>query len=126
VKITVDYENKRIIMSRKFAKLAAIVGSREYSILQACKNEKDGYEVIIKKIKKSRTKESYKGLSYCFIERYIASHKDSGVHLPVYKELRRRGMKYPYIKRWFLTTYPDFSMDLLAAFSSDEGNVYES
>ncbi len=111
MKLKVDYENKKIIMGREFAKRAAVVGSKEYLALQLCRKENQGFEIVRRTIKKAKSKQTYKGLSYVFIEKYIASHPDSDIRMSEYKELRLREecrrTKYANIRKWFLKKYPE-------------------
>ena len=113
----VDHANRRIIMDRTFAKNAAIVGSREYNLLQACRRDYPEYTVVRREIKKRPNQERYNGLSYKFMEDYIRSHETAEtVHaiLDEFEEMKlvskghSRAFRYPTIKHWFLQQYPEF------------------
>lgn len=109
--IRVDNESQKIIMGSAFAKKAAVYGSKEYQMLQECRRDNDGFTVITRSIKKNPGKESYKGLTYQFMEEYIAAHENADVNMATYYELRLRAkchsIRFPRIKKWFLETYPD-------------------
>ena len=69
--IKVDFENKVIYMNRIFAKEAANAKSDEYRQLQEVRKDYPDYPVKIRTIKKQPLKESYKGLTYDFMENYM-------------------------------------------------------
>ena len=67
------------------------------------------YTIIIREIKKT-PKESYKGLTYAYMEYYITTHENAEARMAEYNEIRLRAechdMKYGNIKKWFLSAYP--------------------
>jgi hypothetical protein len=102
-------------MDRTFAKNAENTRSEEYAHLQAVRKDYPDYTVTLKTIKKNPNKESYKGLTYDYMEDYILTHgseEEILENFAEYKELRliakchSRSMRYPTIKRWFLEKYP--------------------
>ena len=109
--IRIDNADRNIVMGKVFAKRAAIYGSQEYGMLQDCRRDYPEFTVITRSIKKNPGKESYKGLTYQFMEEYIASHENADVNMAEYLELRIKvkchSIKYPHVKKWFLETYPD-------------------
>lgn len=114
--IKVDFANKRIIMDRAFAKSCADPGSDEYAQLQRVRQDYPNFTVSTRTCKKNENKESYKGLTYAYMEHYIITHEKSERVLEVldeYNELRliaechSRSRRYPVIKRWFLAKYPE-------------------
>lgn len=98
-------------MDRAFAKNAAIVGSNEYNQLQACRKDYPDYTVVQRKIKRNASKECYRGLTYLYMEEYIASHERAEARRKKYDELRLlaecHSIRYPTIKKWFLAAYPE-------------------
>ena len=114
--IKVDFYNNTIIITREFAKLASDVRSQEYSMLQKARNNNPEYSVKVRTIKKNPNKETYKGLTYAYMERYIITHETREQATETLTKLaemyqlaqcRRNGYGYATIKRWFLTRYPD-------------------
>ncbi len=112
----VDTINRRIIMDRTFAKNAAIIGSAQYDLLQACRANYPDYEVVQRTIQKNTNQEHYRGLSYGYMQEYILNHEDSEEVVEVlqkFNEMRliaachSRGRRYPVIKQWFLDRYPE-------------------
>ena len=111
--LRVDRDNALIIMDRTFSAKSSVVGSREYNLLMACCQDNPTFTVVRRQIKKNNDQERYKGLTYDYIENYIATHDCAEENLKTYKELRLiaecHSVRYPAIKKWFLETYPDIS-----------------
>lgn len=109
--LRIDFTKNEIIMSRSFEKCASIAGSEEYRRLQAVRMDYPNFSVVRRSIKKAPTKETYAGLTYTYMENYIAKHDNSEERRKVYDELRLIGschkVSYPTIKKWFLETYPE-------------------
>ena len=109
--LRIDFTKNEIIMSRSFEKCASIAGSEEYRRLQAVRLDYPTFVVVRRSIKKAPTKETYAGLTFAYMENYIASHANAEQIKKVYDELRLIGachkVSYPTIKKWFLETYPE-------------------
>lgn len=109
--LRIDFTKNEIIMSRQFEKCASIAGSEEYRRLQLVRQDYPTFSVVRRNIKKAPTKETYAGLTYTYMEAYIASHDNADVNMKAYGELRLIGachkVSYPTIKKWFLETYPE-------------------
>ena len=114
--IKVDFQNGRIVMDREFAKNCANPNSAEYSQLQRVRQDYPNFTVSTRTCKSNPQKESYKGLTYEYMEHYILTHESKDTVLEVldeYNELRLIAAchscshRYPVIKRWFLAKYPE-------------------
>ena len=114
--IRVDFAKKRIVMDRAFAKNCANPASDEYIQLQRVRQDYPNFTVSTRTCKSNPEKESYKGLTYEYMEHYILTHEGKDTVLEVldeYNELRllaechSRSRRYPVIKRWFLAKYPE-------------------
>ena len=109
--LRIDFTKNEIIMSRSFEKCASIAGSEEYRRLQLVRQDYPTFSVVRRSIKKAPTKETYAGLTFAYMENYIASHSNAEQIKKVYDELRLIGachkVSYPTIKKWFLETYPE-------------------
>lgn len=114
--IRVDFAKKRIVMDRAFAKNCANPASDEYTQLQRVRQDYPTFTVSTRTCKSNPEKESYKGLTYEYMEHYILTHESKDTILEVldeYNELRllaechSRSRRYPVIKRWFLAKYPE-------------------
>lgn len=106
----INNRNNTIEMSKKFAAAASRYGTTEYMDLQSARRDYPNYKVVIKKT--TAKKDSCKGLTYDYMEKYIKSHDNSaGEMLSLYNEKRAAGgtsfRAYGIIKKWFLETYPD-------------------
>ena len=114
--IRVDFAKKRIVMDRAFAKNCANPASDEYIQLQRVRQDYPNFTVSTRTCKPNPEKESYKGLTYEYMEHYILTHEGKDTVLEVldeYNELRLLAechscsRRYPVIKRWFLAKYPE-------------------
>lgn len=118
-KITVNYKNHTLELSRKFADAAAKYGTEEYKELQEVRRDYPGYKVNVVKSKAGKTdkeQDIFKGLNYDYMEKYIEAHDDDGSHMADFLILRGKSedavevladsASYKEIRDWFLATYP--------------------
>ena len=112
---TMKIKNNTIEITKTFAQKAARIGSPEYYELLKARQENPSCTV---EIKQTKSKDSFKGLTYEYMEKYIKAHDDKeGSNMAVFNELRGKGddaegamadsMSYGEIKLWFLDTYPE-------------------
>lgn len=105
----VNHAKMELVMDKTFAKKSELVGSAEYNMLQAARRDYPTYTVITKTNKKNKAVEHYDGLTYDYMERYIASHENAEKRMAEYEELRLiaecHSVRYHHIKNWFLETY---------------------
>ena len=108
--IVLDHTNRKIKISKDFERKASNAESTEYHLLQEIKADYHEYSISIGVIKKKENKESYRGLTYSYMERYIRS-KGTTADMEEYLDMlflsECHKVKYPAIKRWFLNRYPD-------------------
>lgn len=108
--LTVDHPKKRIIIGKAFNKKQADITSEEYAKLCEVVQMFPKYRVTVKEIKKNPHKESYKGLNYDYMERYIAV-KGTRADRQEYDDMRLlaecHSKRFPVIKGWFLHKYPE-------------------
>ena len=114
--LKINHENKTIVMDRTFAKFAENTRSEEYAHLQQVRRDYPDYAVTTRTIKRNSEKETYKGLTYEYMEEYILGHESEEKQLEVIKEFHelrtiskchKQGLRYPTIKKWFLNKYPE-------------------
>lgn len=114
--LRINHENKTIVMDRTFAKFAQNTRSDEYAHLQQIRRDYPDYMVKTRTIKHNPEKETYKGLTYEYMEEYILRHETEEKQLEVIKEFHelrtiskchKQGLRYPTIKKWFLNKYPE-------------------
>lgn len=117
-KLTVDHNNNKIIMDRTFAKYEKDTFSEEYAHLQQVRRDYPTYRVELRKIKRNSDKETYKGLTYEYMELYILTHEPKTKVEEALKEFKEmilisqchsKAKRYPVIKKWFLEKYPEIA-----------------
>ena len=114
--LKLNHAKREIVMDRTFAKLAENTMSAEYAHLQQVRKDYPTYTVTKRKIKSNANKESYKGLTYEYMETYIMSHGTSEARIANLREFNEmrliaechsKAFRYPVIKAWFLDKYPE-------------------
>ena len=114
----INYEKKAIEMTKKFANAAGRFGSDEYRELQEARRDNPGFKVITVNRTTSAKKDSYKGLNYNYMEKYIKAHDDEeNAIMAKYETLRGTSAEakaaladacsYGEIKKWFLGQFPE-------------------
>ena len=114
--MTIRYTTNTIEMTKKFAKAAEKFGSDEYKSLQEAKRGNPTFKVVIVSRKATEKKDSYKGLTYEYMEKYIKTHDDAEAKMNEYLNLRglseeaqdalAEPCSYNEIRAWFLKSYP--------------------
>ena len=118
-----DHNARCIVMDRTFYKNSSNIRFEEYAMLQRARQDYPTYTPVIKHIKRNPDKETYKGLTYAYMERYINSHANADEIMAEYNELRLisechcKARRYPKIKKWFLKKYPE-----VEKFGTEESN----
>ncbi len=123
--IVIKFKERQIVLGAEFSKKARDVESQEYMALRNVRQDYPDYEIKVRSIRKCPGKESYKGLSYSYMERYISGHDDNtGSIRKKYDEKRLlaecHSIRYPHIKAWFLQTFPEVKNYGVLETSADE------
>lgn len=110
--LRVSHVDRTIVMDRTFAKFAANTMSPEYAHLQQVRQDYPTYTVVQRQIKKNIKQEHYHGLTYAYMEDYIASHgsmEDRRTYdeMKLISKCHSKGFRYPTIKAWFLERFPE-------------------
>ena len=116
--MNLNYEKKTIEMTKAEAKRAGDISSSEYAELEKIRTSFPNYEIVIKKT--TKRKETFKGLSYEYMENYIRNHDDNeNSLLEEFYTLRGyvNGKKndfvdqasYGEVKNWFLLKFPEIA-----------------
>lgn len=109
--LKIDYKNNQIVMDREFSINASSFGSQEYNMLQAARHDYPTFQVVRKTIKKNSKKEAFNGLTYEYMEKYMARYNAKPEILKAYDDLqflaKCHSIRYPEIKSWFLETFPE-------------------
>lgn len=112
--IKLNHKKRQLIQDRTFARNASIVGSKEYNLLQQAKRDYPDYEVCVKSIRKNSSKTTYSGLTYDYMKEYINRYgEDKQAELKELDDMiflskcHKKQLRYPTIKKWFLSNYPE-------------------
>ena len=108
--------SRTIEITKSFDKAASRFGTREYEAMQQVRKDYPSFTVVVKTV---RTKaDHFKGLTYDFMEKYIASHDDAEARMAEFNDLRGTSDEaqafgavahsYGEVKAWFFKTYPEF------------------
>ena len=86
--------------------------SPEYAHLQQVRQDYPTYTVVQRHIRKNTKQEHYHGLTYRYMEDYIASHgsaEDRRIYdeKKLISECHSKSFRYPVIKSWFLERFPE-------------------
>ena len=115
-KLLVKYAEGVIEMNTTFAKEMRNPLSDEYALLQKIKMENPSFTVSRRQIKSNPKKDTYKGLTYEYMKKYIKLHetKEEAEKVIAYLEdqiliskCHSQRLRYPTIKKWFLAKYPE-------------------
>lgn len=111
--ILIDHKSKKILLCREFDIKAKNTESSEFDKLCEVVQAFPKYKVERRTIKKRANKESYKGLTYGYMEAYIESQGRLDI-MQEYKEMRMlaecHSIRYPVIKAWFLEKFPEVKL----------------
>ena len=118
--VTVNHSTKEIVLSKQFNSKAKRYNSDEYKELLNVKKDFPDYEVTVRTVSRvNRKADSYKGLTYDYMETYIKAHDKDGSKYKEFVALlptRAKGFNkadgvlvknksYAEVKKWFLVTY---------------------
>jgi hypothetical protein len=125
--IRINHFEKKILISKSFQKAAMNPTSREYAELMEVMANHPDYKLDQRAIKTNPKKDTYKGLTYEYMRDYIILHstpEEEAAAVAEFDELilvskcHSQSLRYPTIKKWFLTKYPsanEFGEAALAA-----------
>ena len=106
-----------IVLTKKEMTAASRYGSDAYKELQNARRDNPGYEVIIAAREVKTQRETYKGLTYEYMEKYIKTHDEEGTIWREYMIFRGKPLDekdlipvpytYREMRKWFLDKYED-------------------
>lgn len=112
----INLTERTIALTKKEMTAASRYGSKAYKELQNARRDNPGFEIVTITRTVKTQRETYKGLTYAYMEKYIKAHDDEAC--TVWKEYKiRRGeplepqdvIPVPYTYRetrdWFLEKY---------------------
>ncbi len=101
----INFASKTIEVTKTFADKASRFGSEEYRTLRTAMYDLPDFTVAIKSTHKPR--QTYmKGLTYEYMESYIAMVDEDGSLMKDFQCLRQ-GCNYAVVKKWFITKFPE-------------------
>ena len=103
----IKFDAKTIEVSKTFADKASHFGSEEYHTLRTAMHDLPDFEVVIKVTAKPR-RTYMKGMTYEFMESFIARNDEDGSIMRDF-EILRQGCSYFDVKNWFLMRFPEFN-----------------
>ena len=115
--MTINNKKNTIEMTKKFAKAAEKFGTEEYKALQEVRRDYPHFKIVTVTRKVSGQKETYKGLTYSYMEKYIKAHDDENKSIMAEYEMLRglsqeaqealaEPCTYNEMKDWFLKKFP--------------------
>ena len=110
----IDFANNAIVASKTTLKKASIPNSAEYKALMKLMKQNPTFAIVEKDIKKAEGKQTYKGLNATFIEKYISIQANAADLTAQYEQAAKMG-KFPLVRKWFLSTFENFNMELAKA-----------
>ena len=116
-KMFINEKKMAIEMTKKFAAAARQFGTQEYRNLQEARRDYPNFKVVTITRKTSGKKDTFKGLTYDFMENYIKNHDNAEQSIMAeYQNLRglseeaKANLMEPYtygdMKKWFLNKFP--------------------
>lgn len=108
--LTIDFANKKIILSAKLAELAFKVDTDEFEYISKLIASYPTFSLAQKEISKNSNKTSYRGLSIHKMRAFIIYKKDEAATKEfeaIIKIYENEKGKYAAIKRNFLNRYKD-------------------
>ena len=103
----INFTSKTIEVTKTFANKASRFGSMEYKELLMAIHDLPGFEVVIKATP-VRRRTAVSGLTYEAMEACIATVDEDGSLMNDFQTLRY-GCNYGVVKKWFMTTFPEFN-----------------
>lgn len=115
----INYSASAIELTKKEMSAASKYGSDAYRNLQAARRENPGFRITVMSRKVKSKRESYKGLTYEYMETYIATHDPEEKIMAEYLRYRclsknpsdnlPKAYTYQEMKKWFLGMYQEIS-----------------
>ena len=126
--INIDYINNNIVITKKFAKAAGILGSKEYNEMKQIRADYPTFQIVMKEIKKKEGKKSYRNLTFdnmrAFIVELVGEDNPKVQNFDKVRELSKaQAGPYAYVKVWFLKNFGKEYESAQKALGEDETKV---
>lgn len=115
-----DFVNCQIVGTETSLKKAQYPGSAEYKEICELMEAHPRFKVATKKVKRNKSKQTYKALNFTFIEKYISIQPNNERIMQEYEAIKSSAKSlgrsvYPDTKRWFIERFSSedkpFAMD---------------
>ena len=116
--VRINFSARTIEMTKKFEREAQKYGSDAYKELQSARQDYPSFRVVVKSSSR-KNKDSFKGLTYEYMEKYIIAHDPEKVIIEEFKVLRgineedpdmmTESASFKEIRDWFFVTYPEIA-----------------
>ena len=116
--IKINFSERAIEMTKKFERKAQRYVSDAYKELQEARRDYPSFRVVVKSSSR-KNKDSFKGLTYEYMEKYISLHDPENVIMGDFKILRgineddpemmTASASFKEIREWFFVTYPEIA-----------------
>lgn len=123
-----DFNTQTIILTKKFAKTASIVGSKDYTTLCRIRQDYPDYKVIVREIAKKEGKANpNRNLTFKNMRNHIINiHGENSEEVKEFNHTMECSKiqtgRYAYVKKWFLSKYPDVRMDTTTTTAAASAN----
>ena len=108
----VDHAKKTITLTKAYAKMANVPGTKEFDELASLYKAFPDYTIKMRTATKNENKEKHNGLSVDRMEWYIVSVDQDEKALAEFENAKKfyKGMNgyYGKMKKWFLAKYPNY------------------
>ena len=116
----INEKKMAIEVSKKFYAAASKYGTQEYRDLQEVRRDYPNFKVSVVTRKATTQKDTYKGLTYSYMETYIKAHDDEKKSIMAEYEMLRGISKaakdalaepcsYNEVKNWFLKKFTEIA-----------------
>ncbi len=113
--VRINRASRSIEVTKGFDKAASRFGTREYEAMQQVRKDYPDFAIVVKTVRSKV--DHFKGLTYDFMEKYIASHDNAEARLAEFNDLRATSdeamsfgadaLSYGKVKAWFFKNYPE-------------------
>ena len=109
----VNFAEQKIIVTKKFAKAAGVIGSTQYKELAQIRHDFPDFTIELREIKRKEGKRTYGKLTYQAMEDFITEFEEENAPAILDELERMKALskayagKYAFVKTWFLNRYKD-------------------
>lgn len=122
---TIDHAEGKIILTKEFNKRAGILGTPEYKAMMKLRKDFPSYTSELKTISRNPHKRAYAKLTYDRMRQFISEQAVNPSYELAEFEVEKKkshlsSSAYVYMKKWFLTRYPEYKTIMPSIEQSEE------